>query len=75
VLFLPRDAQEWLNHSKDELALRKCAYWVSLRGAPDTMNSTSVMVRIPKDQAFSPASLKEIMARVARRDVPAWVEP
>ena len=25
VLFLPADGQEWLNHSDDELALRRCA--------------------------------------------------
>ncbi|TAJ78856.1 MAG: DUF4365 domain-containing protein [Gallionellaceae bacterium] len=34
VLFLPADAQNWLSHSEEELALRKCAYWQSLRGAP-----------------------------------------
>lgn len=75
VLFLPRDAQEWLRHSDDELALRKCAYWVSLRNAPDTTNTTSVTVLIPKTQVFSPDSLRDIMARIACRDIPCWEAP
>jgi len=75
VLFLPRDAQEWLKHSGDELALRKCAFWASLRGAPETDNKTAVTVYLPKTQLFSSQSLKDIMARVARRDIPAWVQP
>lgn len=72
VLFLPRDAQEWLRHSDAELAVRKCAYWVSLRNAPDTTNTSAVTILIPKDQVFSPDSLQDLMARIARRDVPCW---
>lgn len=75
VLFLPRDAQEWLRHSDDELVLRKCAYWVSLRNAPDTTNTRGVTVLIPKAQVFSPDSLQDIVACIARRDIPCWEAP
>lgn len=33
VMFLPDSPDEWLKISSEELILRKCAYWVSLRGA------------------------------------------
>jgi hypothetical protein len=33
VLFLPPDPSDWLSISENELILKKCAYWVSLRGA------------------------------------------
>jgi len=72
VLFLPKEPQEWLKHSAEELALRKCAYWVSLRGAPETPNTSSVTIKLPKAQVFSPAGLSGIMTRVARRDIPSW---
>jgi len=33
VLFLPPKVEDWLTHSHEQLVLRKCAYWVSLRGS------------------------------------------
>ncbi len=33
VLFLPPKVEDWLTHSNEQLVLRKCAYWVSLRGS------------------------------------------
>ncbi|MBW0001263.1 MAG: DUF4365 domain-containing protein [Verrucomicrobia bacterium] len=52
VLFLPPDAAEWISHTEDELALRRCGYWVSLRGAAATSNRSGATVYIPKAQAF-----------------------
>ena len=72
VLFLPTDAQEWLNHSVDELALRKCAYWQSLRGAPATGNGSGATVYLPKVQMFTPQALTEIATRLSRRDFPHY---
>ena len=72
VLFLPADAQEWLNHSEDELALRKCAYWHSLRGAPATGNGSGATVYLPKVQMFTPLALTEIATRLSRRDFPLY---
>jgi hypothetical protein len=72
VLFLPEDAQAWLNHSEDELALRKCAYWQSLRGAPATGNTSGITVYLPKVQMFTPQALTEIATRLSRRDFPLY---
>lgn len=72
VLFLPSDAQEWLNHSEDELALRKCAYWQSLRGAPATGNGSGATVYLPKAQMFTPQALTAIVAQLSRRDFPLY---
>ncbi len=72
VLFLPTDAQDWLKHSEDELALRKCAYWQSLRGAPATINSSGTTVYLPKVQKFTPQALTEIAARLSRHDFPLY---
>lgn len=72
VLFLPVDAQEWLTHSEGELALRKCAYWQSLRGAPATTNGSGSTVYLPKAQMFTPLSLADIATRLSRRDFPTY---
>lgn len=71
VLFLPRDAAEWLHHSPEQLALRRCAYWQSLRGAPD-ISADSALIKLPKTQVFSPESLIELAGRLSRRDFPRY---
>jgi len=68
VLFLPEKQSEWLSHSEDYLLTRRCAYWVSLRGATKSQNRTSETVYVPKAQVFSSDSLREIMTRVSRRE-------
>jgi hypothetical protein len=72
VLFLPANVQEWLNHSEEELALRKCAYWQSLRGAPATVNGTGATVYLPKAQTFTSQALGDLAMRLSHRDFPLY---
>lgn len=71
VLFLPRNAAEWLDHTPAQLALRRCAYWQSLRGAPE-ITADSVVVKLRKTQHFSPDGLTELATRLSRRDFPLY---
>lgn len=68
VLFLPSDPAEWLKWSEDELALRKCAWWVSLRGAPATGNDSGQTVYLPEDQPFHSDGLRGIMTHLSREE-------
>jgi hypothetical protein len=61
VLDLPRERDEWLHVSVDELIIRRAAYWVSLRGQSETKNSTSVTIFIPKANIFDVAALSRSM--------------
>jgi hypothetical protein len=72
VLFLPEDPNTWLHHTTEQLALRRCAYWQSLGGAPETTNKTGVTVKLPKVQVFTPGALQSIVARLSRRDFPRY---
>ena len=72
VLFLPADVEERLDHSVDQLILRRCAYWQSLRCAPATTNSSGATIKLPKAQMFSPEALTELAARLSRRDFPRY---
>lgn len=74
VLFLPGEPEQWIGHSADELVLRKCAYWVSLRGAPATDNTSGVTVKLPKTQVLTPDNLLRLMRRLSRRDFPRYQE-
>lgn len=63
VLALPEDAADWLHISSEELIMRRCAYWVSLAGAPETDNTTSVTVSVPAQNRFDLAALGALMAQ------------
>lgn len=58
ILFImPDDQEQWIRHSRDELCLRKCAYWVSLVGKDPSRNKSTVRVRVPMRNIFSPNGL------------------
>jgi hypothetical protein len=69
VLFLPSDPELWLVHSTDGLMSRRCAYWISLRGAPESGNVTSRTILIPSSNTFSVAGLRSILMRVSRGEM------
>ena len=66
VLFLPPDPADWLRHSEEGLIARRCAYWVSLRGAPQSPNDVTQTIYLPRQQVLSVDGLEQIMARCSR---------
>jgi hypothetical protein len=68
VLYLPTDPQQWLRHSEDSLVAQRCAYWVSLLGAPDSPNETTQTVYVPRQQMLSPSGLTDLMTRCSRQE-------
>lgn len=71
VLLLPERPLEWLQFSPDGLISRRCAYWASLFGAPDSANEATQTVHVPFAQVLSPDGLLAVMARFSRlEDVP-----
>ena len=65
LLLLPRDTEQWLNQSTDCLVARRCAYWVSLRGAPTSSNDTSQTIYVPSANSFSVENLRLLMTQVS----------
>lgn len=68
VLCMSSNQGEWVKHSVDELAVRKCAYWISLQGQPETANKENISIRIPTANMFSPEALSELMQKAERRE-------
>ena len=65
VLFLPKNAEEWLSHTEEQLVMKRCAYWVSLRGSVESQNTSGQTVYLPQEQVFSPESLLALLSRIA----------
>ena len=72
VLFLPVDANTWLAHSEDCLVARRCAYWLSVRGAQET-DQDSKTVYIPRANLLSVDALRTLMTRFSRMEVLDYV--
>lgn len=73
VLYLPPDPSEWLHHSEESLIAKRCAYWVSLRGAPGSRNDVTQTVYIPRNQVLSVDALTAIMTHCSRDEEMLYV--
>ena len=65
VVCVPHEIEDWTQQTEEQLCLRRCAYWLSLAGMPETDNSASVTVQIPRTNIFSVDFLREAMRRSA----------
>ncbi len=61
VLDLPREKSKWMSITENELVLRRRAFWVNLKGQPESTNRTSVTISISEDNLFTVESLKDLM--------------
>ena len=68
VLIMPKETQEWINQTIDELCLRHCAYWMSLRGQPATLNTDNITIRLPLTNMLNCNQLAGMMKKTERRE-------
>lgn len=67
ILFvLPKNRNDWVQVSCNEMKLEKCAYWCSLKGLPDTKNGQKVRIKIPETQVLTAEELVRLMDMVKR---------
>lgn len=66
VLLMPKEEADWLSQTDEELRMRRCAYWMSLEGMPQSSNVSTVTVYVPLSQMFDSAQLMDIMGKVSR---------
>ena len=70
VVRVPSDVQDWMTHNEDQLVLRRCGYWLSLRGFAPTSNSSTNRVWISRANLFDAAGLTSLMKEVAEGAAP-----
>src|SRR5690606_27332397 len=69
VLFLPKEHEQWLEVSDAQLIARRCAYWYGLHGAPESSNTTSQTIHIPRANVLTPQGLLVVAEKFARQEV------
>jgi hypothetical protein len=71
VIFqMPANEAEWVDSTPNQLILRRCLRWVSLRGAGDTAQET-ITVYLPESHVLTPDALRKL-ARM--RSLEQWIE-
>jgi uncharacterized protein DUF4365 len=70
VVLVPDALNDWLDHTEPQMAMRRCGYWMSLRGLADSVNATGQTVQMRRDHVFTVVQLQEIMARIGRGGLP-----
>lgn len=62
VMVLPELPADWLALGSDEMVLRKCVYWMSLIGEPETDQGSKVVI-IPKVNLLTVDSLRDLIQK------------
>ncbi len=70
VVSVPDTTASWVTATEDELVLRRCGYWKSLRGEAATVNRATVRIRIDRSACFHVDQVKAIMDRIRDGGVP-----
>ena len=70
VLMMPADKENWLQLTAEELRLRECVRWVSLRNAPE-IDQDSITVYVPADNILTPDALRTIAMQTSREE---WID-
>lgn len=66
VFILPENPNERMTINDNDIIMRHAAYWCSLRGQPDTTNSSSIRITIPKQQKITVEELHRLLDCVYR---------
>jgi hypothetical protein len=64
VFLVPAVLEDWIEQTEDEMLIRKCGYWFSLKGFPPTINTATVTLSIPRTNRFTIESLETMMFQV-----------
>ncbi len=70
LLVQPETEGEWTNETEEELRVRRCAYWLSIKGREPTTNTSTIRILIPKANRFSIESLQGMIERVRNGEDP-----
>jgi hypothetical protein len=64
VLLLPENVDDSVEHTVEQLVIRRCAYWVKMTGM-DAAAGESKTVRLPKTQVLSPDALRDVLMQIS----------
>jgi len=71
VVVLADDINSWLYPSEEELVMKHCAYWISLRGEQELpTGQKSKSLRLSRDKIFNVEALESLMKIISNGGAP-----
>ena len=70
VFQMPADENDWVHYTPEQLILRRCLRWISLRGAEHVLQE-STTVYLPESQLLTPQSLRLL---ATTRSLEQWID-
>ncbi|MBO1056255.1 MAG: DUF4365 domain-containing protein [Dolichospermum sp. JUN01] len=70
VVLVPSDITGWINISEEETLMKKCGYWISLKGRPESNKNKEdkITIDIPRQNILTPSALTSIMTKMAQKE-------
>lgn len=65
LLCLPKDSNDWICFSEEELSLRKCGYFHYIKGNA-TSNKSKQRIRIPRANVLTPRAIQRLIEDAKR---------
>ena len=69
-MLVPPQPEAWLSVPSEQLVLRRCGYWSSLAGLPESENESAVTVHVPRANLFDVAAVTALMRAINEGGVP-----
>jgi len=69
IFCLPKEWENWVTLSEENLILKHCCYWDFFTGSP-SINKESITVRIPRQNIFNPEAVQKIFENIKRGEDP-----
>jgi hypothetical protein len=70
LVTVPKETEIWTQTMEEHLILRRCAYWMSLRGQAPKDHDSNITVRFPRLQLFDAPTLANLMSRIGSGGFP-----
>lgn len=68
LLIMPSDPETWVEQTSDQLTIKKCMYYVSLKGLLPSANEETVSITIPKENVFDVSHLNSLLYEAIGED-------
>ena len=61
IYSMPENRSLWIETTENEMIMRKCAWWCSLKGQPKTKNRETQRIKIPRDNLLTTEKLVKLI--------------
>jgi hypothetical protein len=58
---MPKNREEWLNSCNENVILKKCGWWCSLKGNNETSNKERITIEIPEENLLTSEELNRLI--------------